>query len=88
MRVALLTERISRNDVNPGVRPQPEDMLEDATQGGARGAPVPSRRRAGLAGRDGFVDQRSSADETKVSQMEISRTTDFPLTAACTMISE
>jgi 5-methylthioadenosine/S-adenosylhomocysteine deaminase len=36
MRVALLTERISRNDANPGVRPQPEDMLEDATQGGAR----------------------------------------------------
>jgi cytosine/adenosine deaminase-related metal-dependent hydrolase len=36
MRVALLTERISRNDANPGVRPQPEDMLEDATLGGAR----------------------------------------------------
>jgi len=36
MRVALLTERISRNDAFPGVRPQPEDMLEDATQGGAR----------------------------------------------------
>jgi cytosine/adenosine deaminase-related metal-dependent hydrolase len=36
MRVALLTERISRNDANPGVRPQPEDMLEDATRGGAR----------------------------------------------------
>jgi cytosine/adenosine deaminase-related metal-dependent hydrolase len=36
MRVALLTERISRNDANPGTRPQPEDMLEDATQGGAR----------------------------------------------------
>jgi len=36
MRVALLTERISRNDPNPGLRPQPEDMLEDATQGGAR----------------------------------------------------
>jgi cytosine/adenosine deaminase-related metal-dependent hydrolase len=36
MRIALLTERISRNDPNPGVRPQPEDMLEDATQGGAR----------------------------------------------------
>ena len=25
-----------RNDAYPGVRPQPEDMLEDATQGGAR----------------------------------------------------
>jgi cytosine/adenosine deaminase-related metal-dependent hydrolase len=36
MRVALLTERISRNDANPGLRPQPEDMLEDATLGGAR----------------------------------------------------
>src|SRR5476649_37536 len=36
MRVALLTERISRNDENPGVRPQPEDILEDATLGGAR----------------------------------------------------
>jgi 5-methylthioadenosine/S-adenosylhomocysteine deaminase len=36
MRVALLTERISRNDPNPGILPQPEDMLEDATQGGAR----------------------------------------------------
>ncbi len=36
MRVALLTERISRHDANPGLRPQPEDMLEDATQGGAR----------------------------------------------------
>jgi 5-methylthioadenosine/S-adenosylhomocysteine deaminase len=35
MRVALLTERISRNDPNPGRRPQPEDMLEDATKGGA-----------------------------------------------------
>src|SRR6266496_3432085 len=36
MRVALLTERIRRDDANPGLRPQPEDMLEDATQGGAR----------------------------------------------------
>ena len=36
MRVALLTERISRNDPNPGLRPQPEDMLEDNTRGGAR----------------------------------------------------
>ena len=32
MRIALLTERISRNDAFPGVRPQPEDMLEDATR--------------------------------------------------------
>ena len=36
MRIALLTERISRNDPFPGVRPQPEDMLEDATKGGAQ----------------------------------------------------
>ena len=36
MRVALLTERIRRDDAFPGVRPQPEDMLEDATQAGAR----------------------------------------------------
>jgi cytosine/adenosine deaminase-related metal-dependent hydrolase len=36
MRVALLTERISRDDPFPGVRPQPEDMLEDATLGGAQ----------------------------------------------------
>ncbi len=36
MRIALLTERISRNDPFPGVRPQPEDMLEDASLGGAR----------------------------------------------------
>jgi cytosine/adenosine deaminase-related metal-dependent hydrolase len=36
MRVALITERIRRNDAFPGVRPQPEDMLEDATLGGAR----------------------------------------------------
>ncbi len=36
MRVALLTERIRRNDAMPGLRPQPEDVLEDATLGGAR----------------------------------------------------
>jgi cytosine/adenosine deaminase-related metal-dependent hydrolase len=36
MKVALLTERISRNDPIPGTRPQPEDMLDDATLGGAR----------------------------------------------------
>jgi cytosine/adenosine deaminase-related metal-dependent hydrolase len=36
MRVALLTERISRNDPFPGTRPQPEDVLDDATRGGAR----------------------------------------------------
>lgn len=36
MRVALMTERIRRHDLIPGLRPQPEDVLEDATQGGAR----------------------------------------------------
>ncbi len=36
MRIALLTERIRRDDAFPGLRPQPEDVLEDATQGGAR----------------------------------------------------
>jgi cytosine/adenosine deaminase-related metal-dependent hydrolase len=36
MRIALLTERIRRDDAFPGVRPQPEDMLEDATIGGAQ----------------------------------------------------
>ena len=35
MRVAMLTERIRRDDAFPGLRPQPEDALEDATQGGA-----------------------------------------------------
>lgn len=35
MRVALLTERIRRDDAFPGLRPQPEDALQDATQGGA-----------------------------------------------------
>ena len=35
MRVALVTERFRRNDANPGLRPQPEDMLQDATLGGA-----------------------------------------------------
>src|SRR5262249_18773446 len=42
MRVALLTERISRDDPFPGVRPQPEDMLEDATLGGARAVRQPA----------------------------------------------
>lgn len=39
MRIALVTERIKRNrddDPNPGLQPQPEDILEDATLGGAR----------------------------------------------------
>jgi cytosine/adenosine deaminase-related metal-dependent hydrolase len=41
MRIALLTERIRRDDPFPGVRPQPEDMLEDATMGGARAVRQP-----------------------------------------------
>ena len=39
MRIALITERIRRNrdgDEVPGLQPQPEDILADATQGGAR----------------------------------------------------
>jgi cytosine/adenosine deaminase-related metal-dependent hydrolase len=36
MRIALLTERIRRADAFPGVQPQPEDILADATLGGAR----------------------------------------------------
>ncbi|MGH9374211.1 MAG: amidohydrolase family protein, partial [Vicinamibacterales bacterium] len=36
MRVALLTERIRRNDPIPGLQPQPEDVLADATEGGAQ----------------------------------------------------
>lgn len=41
MRVALMTERIRRNDPMPGLHPQPEDVLEDATQGGARAVRQP-----------------------------------------------
>ena len=39
MRIAMVTERIRRNrdgDEIPGLQPQPEDMLADATQGGAK----------------------------------------------------
>ncbi|HYE86415.1 MAG TPA: amidohydrolase family protein, partial [Vicinamibacterales bacterium] len=36
MRIALLMERIRRTDPFPGVRPQPEDILADATEGGSR----------------------------------------------------
>jgi 5-methylthioadenosine/S-adenosylhomocysteine deaminase len=35
MRIALLTERVRRDDARPGLQPQPEDILADATQGGA-----------------------------------------------------
>ncbi|MFA5909630.1 MAG: amidohydrolase family protein [Vicinamibacterales bacterium] len=36
MRIALLTERVRREDERPGLLPQPEDILADATEGGAR----------------------------------------------------
>ncbi len=36
MRVAMLTERVRRDDTFPGTMPQPEDVLEDATLGSAR----------------------------------------------------
>jgi cytosine/adenosine deaminase-related metal-dependent hydrolase len=35
MKIALLTERIRRNDEHPGMFPQPEDILQDAALGGA-----------------------------------------------------
>ncbi|MEZ4945425.1 MAG: amidohydrolase family protein [Cyclobacteriaceae bacterium] len=36
MKVGMLTERILRNDEHPGMLPQPEDLLQDATVGGAQ----------------------------------------------------
>jgi 5-methylthioadenosine/S-adenosylhomocysteine deaminase len=36
MRIALVLERIARNDETPGLQPQPEDVLQDATLGSAR----------------------------------------------------
>ena len=36
MRVALLTERVRRDDAFPGTQPQPEDVFADATLGSAR----------------------------------------------------
>jgi cytosine/adenosine deaminase-related metal-dependent hydrolase len=36
MKVAMLTERILRNDEHPGMLPQPEDILQDATLSGAQ----------------------------------------------------
>jgi 5-methylthioadenosine/S-adenosylhomocysteine deaminase len=36
MRIALVLERIGRDDDTPGLQPQPEDVLHDATLGSAR----------------------------------------------------
>ena len=36
VRVAMLTERVRRDDAFPGVLPQPEDVFDDATMGSAR----------------------------------------------------
>ncbi len=36
MKIAMLTERIRRTDEHPGMLPQPEDIYEDASLGGAR----------------------------------------------------
>src|SRR5262245_16480653 len=36
MRIALLTERVRRDDERPGLQPPPEDLLADAVEGGAR----------------------------------------------------
>ncbi|MGE0590181.1 MAG: amidohydrolase family protein [Cyclobacteriaceae bacterium] len=35
MKVAMLSERIKRNDEHPGMMPQPEDILSETTLGGA-----------------------------------------------------
>ncbi len=35
LRVGLITERMRRNDATPGLLPQPEDIFEDCTLGGA-----------------------------------------------------
>ena len=48
MRVAMLTERVRRDDEFPGVLPQPEDVLEDATLGSSRA--VRQSTTVGLAG--------------------------------------
>lgn len=42
MKVAMLTERILRNDEHPGLLPQPEDILQDATLGGAKAIQQPN----------------------------------------------
>lgn len=61
MRTALLTERIARTDPFPGTLPQPEDMIEDATMGGARAL--------GLAGQTGSIEVGKAADLIVVNTM-------------------
>jgi cytosine/adenosine deaminase-related metal-dependent hydrolase len=61
MRTALLTERIARNDPFPGTLPQPEDMVEDATMGGARAL--------GLQDRTGSIEIGKAADLIVVNTM-------------------
>lgn len=36
LRIGLVTERMRRNDATPGLLPQPEDIFEDCTLGGAQ----------------------------------------------------
>lgn len=54
LRVGLITERMRRNDATPGLLPQPEDILEDCTLGGAQAV----RQRASL----GSLDVGKKAD--------------------------
>lgn len=54
LRVGLITERMRRNDATPGLLPQPEDVLEDCTLGGAQAV----RQRATL----GSLDVGKKAD--------------------------
>jgi cytosine/adenosine deaminase-related metal-dependent hydrolase len=61
MRTALLTERIARNDPFPGTLPQPEDIFEDATMGGARAL--------GLQNQTGSIEIGKKADLIIVDTM-------------------
>lgn len=60
MRIALLTERIDRNDDFPGTVPQPEDVFIDATQGGA----------LATRGNGGVVEAGKKADLIVVNMMQ------------------